>query len=128
MPLSHFIPAYPSPSPCPQVHSLRLHLYSCPGPKFFRTIIFWFFRFHICVLAYGICFSLSDLLHSVRQTLGESSMFLIYNIQLCECTPVFIILNYFLIYECLTFFSQDFAFESTDLETSLYMSHGAHGK
>ena len=27
MPLSHFVPAYPSPSPCPQVHSLRLHLY-----------------------------------------------------------------------------------------------------
>ena len=27
--------------------------------------IFFFFRFHICVLAYGICFSLSDLLHSV---------------------------------------------------------------
>ena len=24
MPLSHFIPAYPSPSPCPQVHSLCL--------------------------------------------------------------------------------------------------------
>ena len=24
MPLSHFVPAYPSPSPCPQVHSLRL--------------------------------------------------------------------------------------------------------
>ena len=28
MPLSHFVPAYPSPSPCPQVHSLRLRLYS----------------------------------------------------------------------------------------------------
>ena len=62
---SHFIAAYPSPSPCPQVHSLRLHLYSCPAPRFFRTIFFFFFRFHIYVLAYGICFSLSDLLHSV---------------------------------------------------------------
>ena len=30
MPLSHFVPAYPSPSPCPRVHSLRLHLFSCP--------------------------------------------------------------------------------------------------
>ena len=67
---SHCIPAYPSRSPCPQVHSLRLHLYSCPVPRFFRT--FFFFRFHIYVLAYGICFSLSDLLHSVRQTLGPS--------------------------------------------------------
>ena len=68
MPLSHFVPAYPSPSPCPQVHSLPLHLYSCPAPRFFRTI--FFFRFHIYVLAYSICFSPSDLLHSVGQTLG----------------------------------------------------------
>ena len=72
MPLSHFFPAYPSPSPCPQVCSLRLHLYSCPAPRFFRTI-FFFFRFHIYVLAYSICFSLSDLLHSVWQPLGPST-------------------------------------------------------
>ena len=70
MPLSHFVPTYPSPSPCPQVHSLHLCLYSCPAPRFFRT---FFFRFHIYVLAYGICFSLSDLLHSVWQTLGPST-------------------------------------------------------
>ena len=44
MPLSHFTPGYPSPSPCPQVHSLHLHHYSCPAPRFFITI---FFRFHI---------------------------------------------------------------------------------
>ena len=72
MPLSHFVPAYPSHSPCPQVHSLRLRLYSCPAPRFFRTT-FFFFRFHIYVLAYGICFPLSDLLHSVWQTLGPST-------------------------------------------------------
>ena len=71
MPLSHFVPAYPSPSPCPQVHSLRLHLYSCPAPRFFRTI--FFFRFHIYVLACGICFSLPDPLHSVWQSLGPST-------------------------------------------------------
>ena len=68
--LSHSIPPYPSPSPCPQVHSLRLRLYSCPAPRFFRTICFFvfcflFFRFHIYVLAYGICSSPSDLLHSI---------------------------------------------------------------
>ena len=63
MPLSHFVPVYPSPSLRPQVHSLRLCLYSCPAPRFLRTI--FFLRFHIYVLAYGICFSLSDLLHSV---------------------------------------------------------------
>ena len=33
MPLSHLVPAYRSPSPCPQVHSLHLHLYSCPAPS-----------------------------------------------------------------------------------------------
>ena len=40
MPLSHFVPVYPSPSPCPQVHSLCLHLYSCSAPRFFRTTFF----------------------------------------------------------------------------------------
>ena len=40
MPLSHFVPAYPFPSPCPQVHSLCLRLYSCPAPTFFRTFSF----------------------------------------------------------------------------------------
>ena len=54
--LSHFVPAYPSPSLGPQVHSLHLRLYSCPAPRFFRTF-FFFLRFHIYVLAYGICFS-----------------------------------------------------------------------
>ena len=40
MPLSHFVSAYPSPFRCPQVHSLRLRLYSCPAPRFFMTIFF----------------------------------------------------------------------------------------
>ena len=71
MPLSHFVPAYPSPSPCPQVHSLCLPLYSCPATRFISTI--FFLRFHIYVLAYGICFSLSDLLYSGWQTLGPST-------------------------------------------------------
>ena len=53
--------------------SPRLHLYSCPAPRFFRTFLFYFFRFHIYVLAYGICFSLSDSLHSVWQSLGPST-------------------------------------------------------
>ena len=70
--LFHFIPAYPSPSPCPPFYSLHLHLYSCPTPRFIRTL-FFLFRFHIYVLAYNICFSLSDLLHSVWQTLGPST-------------------------------------------------------
>ena len=69
MPLSHFVPASPSPSPCPQVHSLCLRLYSCPAPRSFKITFFFFFRFHIYVLAYRICFSLSDLLHSEPQIL-----------------------------------------------------------
>ena len=38
MPLSHFVPAYASPSPCPQVHSLHLCLYSCPATRFISTV------------------------------------------------------------------------------------------
>ena len=42
MPLSHFVPVYPSPSPYPQVHSLvGLHLYSCLAPRFFMTMFFF---------------------------------------------------------------------------------------
>ena len=41
LPLSHFVPAYPSPSPYPQVHSLvGLHLYSHLAPRFFMTFFF----------------------------------------------------------------------------------------
>ena len=39
MPLSHFVPASPSPSPCPQAHSPHLRLYSCPAPRFWSK---WF--------------------------------------------------------------------------------------
>ena len=46
MPLSHFVPAYSSHSPCPQVHSLHLCLYSCPVPRFswFLTSLPWQFN------------------------------------------------------------------------------------
>ena len=62
--LSHFIPAYPSPNP----HVLKSILYICvfiPVLPLGSSELLFFFRFHIYVLAYGICFSLSDLLHSV---------------------------------------------------------------
>ena len=65
MPLSHFVPAYPSPSPCPQVHSLHLCLYSCPAPRFISTVFldsmymcqhtvfnFSFEPFHITILPF----------------------------------------------------------------------------
>ena len=66
---SHFVPASP--------RVLKSILYICVfipvlplGSS--EPFFFFFFRFHIYiyVLAYSICFSLPDLLHSVRQTLG----------------------------------------------------------
>ena len=38
MPLSHFVPAPPSPSLCPQVRSLCLLLYSYPATRFISTV------------------------------------------------------------------------------------------
>ena len=58
MPLSHFVPAYLTPSSCSQVHSLHLRLYSCPAPRFIRTISF-FFLDSIYVLAYSMFFNKS---------------------------------------------------------------------
>ena len=59
MPLSHFIPAYPSHSPCPQVHSLHLRLYSCPAPRFIRIFSFssFFYIPYICVSIQDLFFS-----------------------------------------------------------------------
>ena len=73
--------------PC---HSLTSFQLSLPPrrPRVFKSILYvcvfipvlplgssepFFFRFHIYALAYGICFSHSDLLHSVWQTLGPST-------------------------------------------------------
>ena len=57
MPLSHFVPGYPSASPCPQVYSLRLCLYSCPAPRFIRTFFFFFQIPYICVSMWYLFFS-----------------------------------------------------------------------
>ena len=48
MPLYHLVPSYPSPSPCPQVHSGGPHLYSCPAPRFFITIFFFLDSVYMC--------------------------------------------------------------------------------
>ena len=52
---------------CPQVHSLYLHHYSSPANRIINT----FFLDSIYMNQY-ICFSLSDLLNSVQQTLDSS--------------------------------------------------------
>ena len=57
---------------------------------------FLFFRFHIYALAYSICFSLSDLLHSVWQTLGPSTSLQIT--QFC----FFLWLSLYTLYICAT--------------------------
>ena len=85
--LSRFRP--PSPHPlCSHVHSL----YLCFRIGFIHTI---FSRFHIHGFIYSICFSLSDLLHAIGQTLGPSmsvqitlfhSFYWLSNIPLYICT------------------------------------------
>ena len=55
--LSHFVPAYFSPTPCPQVHSQHLHLYSCPAPRFFRIFFGFFWLPYICVSIRYLFFS-----------------------------------------------------------------------
>ena len=57
-----------SPQLCPPTPVLKSFLYMylfIPGLQLGSSVPFSFFTFHINVLSYGICFSLSDLLHSV---------------------------------------------------------------
>ena len=63
---------YPLP---PQLHvsticSLSLHLHCCPANRFIGTIfldsIYTYIYIYMCVCVYDICFSLSDLLHSLK--------------------------------------------------------------
>ena len=69
IPVSQFNPHTPLPPWRPYVCCLRLCLYFC----FVNKIIYTnFFRFHKYALIYDICFSLSDLLHPVWQSLGPS--------------------------------------------------------
>ena len=59
----------PFPPWCPYVCSQRLCLYFCLANRFICTI----FLDAVYALIYDICFSLSDLLHSVWQPLGPSA-------------------------------------------------------
>ena len=67
--LSQFVPPSPPP-PCTHIRPLYPHLSSCPANRLISTVTL---EFHVYVLTYNICFSLSDLLHSVWQTLGSST-------------------------------------------------------
>ena len=66
MPLSHSVPAYNSPSLCPQVHSLKgLRLYSRLASRFFMTFFFFsLFSFSFFFQIPYICVSIRYLFFS----------------------------------------------------------------
>ena len=74
----------------------RFVLYICVSISACKLVhLYHFCRFHIYALIYNICFSLSDLLHSVGQSLGPStclqmtqfhSFLWLSNIPLYKCT------------------------------------------
>ena len=70
LPTATTTPTPAFPPCCPYVCSLHLCLCFSLANQFICTI---FSRFHIYVLICDICFSLSDLLHSVWQSLGPST-------------------------------------------------------
>ena len=75
IPISHFIPP-PPPSPTHFSPMVFICLFSTSVSLFLLckpVHLYHFSRFHIYVLIYDICFSLSDLVHSVWQSLGPST-------------------------------------------------------
>ena len=74
IPISQFIPPPPSPRHYPPLVSIRLFSTSVSLFLPCKPVhLYHFFRFHIYALIYDICFSLSDLLHSVWQSLDPST-------------------------------------------------------
>ena len=74
IPISQFIPPIPPP---PLLSPLGVHtfvLYLCVSVSAYKLVhLYHYSRFHIYTLIYDLCFSLSDLLHSVWQSLGPSA-------------------------------------------------------
>ena len=66
--LSQFVPPSPSPAEFTSPSSTSVYLF-LP----FKCSPVPFFKFHMHALIHYICFSLSDLLHSVSQVLGSST-------------------------------------------------------
>ena len=68
------IPVHPSLPFCTCVHMSTL--YFCISISVLQTgspvPLFQIPRFHTCALIYNICFSFSDLIHSIKQILGPS--------------------------------------------------------
>ena len=74
IPISQFIPPPPAHPHFPLLVSIRLFSTSVSLFLPCKPVhLYHFSRFHIYALIYDICFSLSDLLHSVWQSLGPST-------------------------------------------------------
>ena len=76
IPISQFITAPPPPSPHRFPPLVSIRLFSASVSLFLPckpVHLYHFSRFHIYALIYNIFFSLSDLLHSVWQSLGPST-------------------------------------------------------
>ena len=74
IPISQFIPPSSPPTSPPTFGVHTFVVYICVSISALQTgSPVPFSRFHIYALIYNICFSLSDLLHSVRQILGPST-------------------------------------------------------
>ena len=74
IPISQFIPPPPPPGHFPPLGSI--HLFSISVSLFLPckpVHLYHFSRFHIYELIYNICFTPSDLLHSVWQSLDPST-------------------------------------------------------
>ena len=102
IPISQFIPPHPFPSWCPyQVYSVQLCLYYCFANSSFCKINArkksHFSRFHMYALIYDICFSLSDLLQYVWQSISSSTSLRVA--QFCA----FLWLSNILLYICTIF-------------------------
>ena len=74
IPISQFIPPPAPPPHFPPLVSIRLFSTSVSLFLPCKPVhLYHFSRFHIYALIYDICFSLSDLLHFVWQSLGAST-------------------------------------------------------
>ena len=69
IPVSQFIPPPPPPSPAFPFGVHTCVLYICVSISALQTVhLYHFCRFHIYVLIYDICFSISDLFRSLQST------------------------------------------------------------
>ena len=97
IPISQFITPPPPTATFPRLVSIRLFFTSLSLFLPCKLVhLYYFSRFHIYVSIYNICFSLSDLLHSVWQSLDPTT-----SIQMTQFRS-FLWLSNILLYICTT--------------------------